>query len=122
VLRTVLVAAKVVSIDNTDRSDFAASKSDPIDTTSREGIRIQQGDTRRREIFISCVEVRIADGHEVVLLRELSGDRVNTNVHDGLAQGADGNLSRSWWSGGIFVSPVTSEFLAFVRNLPVLSE
>jgi hypothetical protein len=102
-LRTILVATKVVSIDNIDRSDFAASKSDTIDTASREGIRIQQGDTRRREVFISFVEIRIADGHEVVLLGELSGDRVNTNIHDSLAQGADRNFSRRWWSGGIVV-------------------
>jgi len=103
VLRTILVATKVISIDNIDSSNFTARSSDSIHTTSREGVRIQQGDTIRRKILISGVKLRVADRHEVVLLAELSGDRVYTNVHDGLAQGADGKFPGSWWPSGIVV-------------------
>jgi hypothetical protein len=95
------VATKVISIHNIDSSNFAASNSDSIDAASRKCDRIQQSDTRGREILVSSVEPCVADGHEEVLLCDISSDRGHTKVCDGLAQGGDGNFSGMGRSCGV---------------------
>jgi hypothetical protein len=95
---TVLVAAKVVSIHHIESSYFASSESDPVDTGSVENGRIKQTDTTRREIFVASVKLGVANGNKEVLLCELSRRRVNSNISNGLAQGADGNISGMWRS------------------------